>query len=74
MLLCTFVYTKDQLQVKGSVLTDCGELDSGIILSECRIVEGTRLELGMRLQLVNTTIQQFNKNYRCRSVERRQVP
>ena len=37
---------------KSSVLTDCSELDSEIILSECRIVgalEGTRLELGVRL-------------------------
>ena len=37
---------------KSSVLTDCSELDSEIILNERRIVgalEGTRLELGVRL-------------------------
>ena len=47
---------------KSLVLTDCSELDSEIILSECRIVgalEGTRLELGVRLvilQLYTTAI------------------
>ena len=68
---------------KSSVLTDCSELDSEIILSECRIVgalEGTRLELGVRLVTLqpytywyNTAVQNF-KNYRCWSVERRKVP
>ena len=68
---------------KSSVFTDCSDLDSEIILSECRIVgalDGTRLELGVRLvtqQLYtywyNTAVQNF-KNYRCWSVERRQVP
>ena len=43
---------KTSSKSKSSVLTDCSELDSEIILSECRIVgalEGTRLELGVRL-------------------------
>ena len=43
---------KTSSKSKSSVLTDCSELDSEIILSECRIVgelEGTRLEPGVRL-------------------------
>ena len=52
---------KTSSKSKSSVLTDCSELDSEIILSECRIVgalEGTRLELGVRLVTLQTgTIQ-----------------
>ena len=51
MYIFTFIQ-KTSSKSKSSVLTDCSELDSEIILSECRIVgalEGTRLELGVRL-------------------------
>ena len=78
----TFIQ-KTSSKSKSSVLTDCSELDSEIILSQCRIVgalEGTRLEPGVRLVTLqlytywyNTAVQNF-KNYRCWSVERRQVP
>ena len=74
---------KTSSKSKSSVLTDYSELDSEIILSECRIVgalEGTRLEVGVRLVTLqlytywyNTAVPNF-KNYRCWSVERRQVP
>ena len=53
MRVFTFIQ-KTSSKSKSSVLIDCSELDSEIILSECRIVgalEGTRLELGVRLQL-----------------------
>ena len=61
MYILTFIQKS-----KSSVLTDCSELDSEIILSECRIVgalESTRLELGVRFSLhyryiLNGTIQQ----------------
>ena len=79
MYILTFIQ-KTGSKSKSSVLS---ELDSEIILSECRIVgalEGTRLELGVRLVTLqlytywyNTVVQNF-KNYRCWSVERRQVP
>ena len=81
MYIFTFIQ-KTSSKSKSSVLTDCGELDSEIILSECRIVgalEGTRLELVrlVTLQLYtywyNTAVQNF-KNYGCWSVERRKVP
>ena len=51
MYIFTFIQ-KTSSKSKSSVLTDCSELDSEIILSECRIVgalEGTQLELGVRL-------------------------
>ena len=80
--ILTFIQ-KTSSKSKSSVLTDCSELGSEIILSECRIVgalEGTRLELGMRLVTLqlytywyNTAVQNF-KNYRCWSVEHQQVP
>ena len=88
IFMSVFVYILTFIQKTGSkskssVLRDCSELDSEIILSECRIVgalEGTRLELGVRLVTLqlytywyNTAVQNF-KNYRCWSVERRQVP
>ena len=47
-----YIFTFIRKTSSKSVLTDCSELYSEIILSECRIVgalEGTRLELGMRL-------------------------
>ena len=82
MYILTFIQ-KTGSKSKSSVLRDCSELDSDIILSECRIVgalEGTRLELGVRLVTLqlytywyNTAVLNF-KNYRCWSVERRQVP
>ena len=78
-----YIFTFIQKTGSKSKSSDCSELDSEIILSECRIVgalEGTRLELGVRLVTVqlytywyNTAVQNF-KNYRCWSVERRQVP
>ena len=57
IFMSVFVYILTFIQKTGSkskssVLRDCSELDSEIILSECRIVgalEGTRLELGVRL-------------------------
>ena len=55
------LYKKTSSKSKSSVLTDCSELDSEIILSECRIVgtlEGTRLELGVS-HILTGTIQQF---------------
>ena len=73
MYILTFIQ-KTGSKSKSSVLRDCSELDSEIILSECRIVgalEGTRLELGVRLVTLqlytywyNTAVQNF-KNYRC---------
>ena len=82
MSVFVYIFTTSS-KSKSSVLTDCSELDSEIILSECRIVgalEGTRLELGVRLVTLqpytywyNTAVQNF-KNYRCWSVERRKVP
>ena len=84
MYILTFIQ-KTSSKSKSSVLRDCSELDSEIILSECRIVgalEGTRLELHVGVRLVklqlytywyNTAVQNF-KNYRCWSVEHRQVP
>ena len=51
MSVFVYIFTfiqKTSSKSKSSVLTDCSELDSEIILSECRIVgalEGTRLEL-----------------------------
>ena len=82
MYILTFIQ-KTSSKSKSSGLTDCSELDSEIILSECRIVgalEGTWLELGVRLVTLqlytywyNTAVQNF-KNYRCWSVECRQVP
>ena len=82
MYILTFIQ-KTSSKSKSSVLRDCSELDSEIILSECRIVgavEGTRLELGVRLVTLqlypywyNTAVQNF-KNYRCWSVERRHCP
>ena len=74
--MSVFLYILTFIQnSKSSVLTDCSEWDSEIILSECRIVgalEGTRLELGVRL--VYTTaiylmVQHSSKNYRCWSVK-----
>ena len=77
MSVFVYIFTfiqKTSSKSKSSVLTDCSELDSEIILSECRIVgalEGTRLELGVRLVTLqlytywyNTVVQNF-KNYRC---------
>ena len=64
-VLCTFnVYTKDQLQGKELSFESCSELDSKIIFSECRKIivgalEGTRLELGVRLYWYNTAVQNF---------------
>ena len=51
MYIFSFIQ-KTSSKSKSSVLTDCSELDSEIIPSECKIVEaleGTRLELGVRL-------------------------
>ena len=86
MSVFVYIFTfiqKTSSKSKSSVLTDCNVLDSENILSESRIVgalEGTRLELGVRLVTLqlytywyNTAVQNF-KNYRCWSVERRQVP
>ena len=82
MYILTFIQ-KTSSKSKSSVLRDCSELDSEIILSECRIVgalEGSvraRRETIVTLQLYtywyNTAVQNF-KNYRCWSVEHRQVP
>ena len=67
MYIFTFIQ-KTSSKPKSSVLTDCSELDSEIILSECRIVgalEGTRLELGVRLvhysHILTGTIQNFKE-------------
>ena len=79
MYILTFIQ-KTGSKSKSSVLRDCSELDSEIILRIVGALEGTRLELGVglvTLQLYtywyNTAVQNF-KNYRCWSVERRQVP
>ena len=56
MYILTFIQKTSSKS--SSDLADCSELDSEIILSDCRIVgalEGTRLELGVGY----TTIQQF---------------
>ena len=59
---------KTSSKSKSSVLTDCSELDSEIILSECRIVgalEGNRLELGVRLvtlQLYTLILVQYSSS------------
>ena len=63
-VLCIYILTfiqKTGSKSKSSVLRDCSELDSEIILSECRIVgalEGNRLELHYSYILTGT-IQQF---------------
>ena len=47
-----YIFTFIQKTSSNSKSSNCSELDSEIILSECRIVgalEGTRLELGVRL-------------------------
>ena len=69
MSMFVYIFTfiqKTSSKSKSSVLTDCSELDSEIILSECRIVgalEGTWLELGVRQlhysYILTGTIQQF---------------
>ena len=68
MYIFTFTQ-KTNSKSKSTVSTDCSELDSEIILSECRIIgalEGTRLELGVRLVTLqlytywyNTVVQNF---------------
>ena len=85
IFMSVFVYIlafiqKTSSKSKSSVLTDCSELDSEIILRIVGALEGTRLELGMRLVTLqlytywyNTAVQNF-KNYRCWSVEHQQVP
>ena len=83
MSVFVYILTFIQKTSSKSKSSDCSELDSEIILSECRIVgalEGTRLELDVRLVTLqlytywyDTAVQNF-KNYRCWSVERRQVP
>ena len=83
IFMSVVVYIFIQKTSSKSKSSDCSELDSEIILSERRIVgalEGTRLELGVRLVTLqlytywyNTVVHNF-KNYRCWSVERRQVP
>ena len=61
-VLCIYIFKRPSSKSKSS---DCSELDSEIILSECRIVgahEGTRLELGVRLvtlQLYNSELQEL---------------
>ena len=69
MSVFVYILTFIQKTSSKSKNSDCSELDSEIILSECRIVgalEGTRLELDVRLVTLQLyTIQQFRTTGAC---------